>query len=130
MNIIPTATKPCEVLCFFPVEFATREGDAYLFLSMDVYSEFLIQTGLEKSNDIEYVLKHIGLLLQHRDFTSRKNRVFTLVLHKHEQHRLKIEALIKPHGGTLVIDDPYLYEKMVPVITNLYSNMAQTNVKG
>jgi hypothetical protein len=124
-----TAIRPCEVLCLFPVEFETQQGGAYIFLVMDIYSEFLIHTGAEKSNEIENVLKHIGLLLQHKDFASRKNRFFTLVLHKYENYRLMIEAVIKPHGGILVVNDAYVAEKMIPAITNLYNSLAQGSNK-
>ncbi|HEY0297757.1 MAG TPA: hypothetical protein VGB84_00920 [Arachidicoccus sp.] len=124
------ATRPKEVLCLFPVEFPTQEGDAYFFLAMDVYSEFLIHTGTEKSNNIECVLKHIGLLLQHKDLERYKNRPFTLVLHKHEEFRTEIEGIIKPYGGTLVVSDAYLSEKMMPAIEVLFMRLAGSNNNG
>jgi hypothetical protein len=116
MKLILAATRPREVLCLFPVIFPTVEGDAYCFLTMDVYSEFLIQTGIEKDDNIEHVLKHVGLLMKHADFGHHKDRPFTLVLHKHEEYRPEIEDIIKPYWGKLVISDAYLSEKMFPTI--------------
>ena len=121
---MPSATKPCEVLCLFPVELPTQEGNIYIYITKDVYSGFLFQTGLETSNSIGFALKHIELLLEHKDFISRKNRDFTIVLHRYEQYRAAIEAIIKPQGGTLIIDEVYLSEQIVPVIEHLYKSMA------
>ena len=125
MAHLAEATRPCEILCFLPVEFPVSQDTAYCYLTMDVYSQFLIQTGLEYSNHITYVLKHMELLMQHADFVNRKQREFTIVLHKHEEHRAQIEAIIGPHGGSLVIDEPYLYDRMVPAIESLFKRMAK-----
>lgn len=125
MTKIPANPKPREVVCFYPVELPTQEGDVYIFLAKDVASEVLFQTGVEKGNDIDLVLKHIGLLMENKDFNIRKDQPFTLVLHKHEQYQKEIEALIKPHRGTLFFDDLYLTHQMVPVIKYLLDSMAK-----
>ncbi|SDE86036.1 hypothetical protein SAMN05216464_11087 [Mucilaginibacter pineti] len=125
MKNVPVANKPCEVLCFFPVEVPTQEGDAYVYLTMDVATEFLFQTGSELSNDIDMVVKHIERLLNHKDFNRCKNQAFTLVLHKYEAYQSKIAAIIEPYGGKLVIDEVYIFEKMIPAIETIFRNMAR-----
>lgn len=41
------ATRPLEYICFFPAKFPTLvNGDVYVFIFVNVYSEFVIMTSL------------------------------------------------------------------------------------
>ena len=62
-----TPTRPLEYVCFFPVEFPTKEGTAYVFLAVDAFSKFAINTGSELNDKPETIIKHIYL---YRYFTS------------------------------------------------------------
>lgn len=107
-----------------PVEVPTQEGPAFVFLGVDVVSELAFQTGVEDGNNIEQVLKHIALLMRHKDFKPHK-RPFTLVLHKYAEHRERIDAVLKPYGGKVAVDDGYLIKKMGPLIGHMFKNWAR-----
>ncbi|RYE50915.1 MAG: hypothetical protein EOP48_19020 [Sphingobacteriales bacterium] len=116
-------TRPWEVVCLFPVSFPTKEGDLYVYIAKDVYSEVILQTGVEESNTVEFFIKNIQSLMSHTNFADNKRKRFTLVLHKYKQHRTEIESIIAPLGGYLFINDTYLSEQIVPVIEQLYASL-------
>lgn len=39
------ATRPGEFICLCPVTIATKEGEGHIFLFIDAYSAFAINTG-------------------------------------------------------------------------------------
>jgi hypothetical protein len=118
------ATTPLEYLCFYPAEFPTRDdGDVYAFMFVDVYSEFLIMTGLEKDRSPKTILKHISLLKQNRDFLKHKGVPFTLVLHKYEEITPEILQVIKPLNDKVLIDDVFVAEKVSPVLESLFASL-------
>jgi len=125
MDNIPTATRPREVLCFFAADIPTQQGDAWAFLTIDVFSKYMFMTGVDPENDIDTMLKQIKLLMDDPKFKQYKNRPFTLVFHKYEQYRGKINALIKPYGGTMAINDPYLTVQIMPALEDMYKSMAK-----
>lgn len=119
------ATRPLEYICFFPVEFPTRiDDEVFAFIFVDVYSEFVIITGLEKSKSNETILKHIRLLTRNKDFLKHKGVPFTLVLHKYEEIIGDILRLIKPFKGKVLIDDAFVAEKVTPVLESLFTSLA------
>jgi hypothetical protein len=117
------ATRPLEYVCFFPIEFPTKEGDVYFFTCVDAYSEFVFQTGAEPSNDNQAVLKHIKLLMENTEFKKHREKGFTLVVHKYKEIQNEIEAIIKPYGGKMIIDDLFVTQKITPVIVHLYKSL-------
>ncbi|PZR06931.1 MAG: hypothetical protein DI539_24260 [Flavobacterium psychrophilum] len=122
---IPTPQKPYEVLCFYPIELpAANDGNIYLFIAVDVVSKALLQTGMEQTNDINAVLKNIALLMTHDQFKQHKGAAFTLVLHKHEQHKALIEAIIKPYGGRVAFNDLYVTEIVTPPMEFIFEKLA------
>ena len=126
MDHIPTPTKPREVLCFFATDMPTKQGDAYVFLIIDVFSKYMFLTGVEPKNDLDTMLKHIKLLMNDSVFKQHKNQPFTLVFHKYEQYREKINALLKPYGGTMAINDPYLTVQMMPALEEMYKSLGES----
>ena len=124
MDNIPTPTKPREVLCFFAADMPTQEGDVYVFLTIDAFSKYMFLTGVDPKNDLDTMLKHIKLLMNDRVFKKHKNQPFTLVFHKYEQHKEKINAIIKPYGGTMAINDPYLTVQIMPALEDLFKSLA------
>jgi hypothetical protein len=85
------ATRPFEYLCFFPVELPTRDdGDVYAYIFLDVYSEFLIMSGIEKDRSHKTILKHNRLLIKNKDFLEHKGVPFTLVMHKYKEIYIEI----------------------------------------
>ena len=123
--ILNKATRPLEFICFFPAEFPTRiDGDVFAFLFVDVYSDFVIMTGLEKSKSNETILGHIRLLTRNKDFLKHKGVPFTLVLHKYEEILDDILSIIKPFKGKGLIDDAFVAEKVTPVLESLFTSMA------
>jgi hypothetical protein len=119
------ATRPFEYLCFFQVEFPTRnDGDVYVLIIVDAYSEFVIITGIEKDRSNKTILKHIRLLTQNKDFLKHKGTHFTLVLHRYEEISGVILQIIKPFKGKILIDDSFVAEKVTPVLESLFATLA------
>ncbi len=113
------ATKPLEYVCFFPVEIPTEEGNAYLFLSVDAYSGFAFNTGVEDNDRPETILNHIAQLIKHPDFVKQMNGGFTLVLHKYKELEPKIIPIISSLGGKLIFDGTYLSKITAPVLKTI-----------
>lgn len=123
---IPTPQKPCEVICFYPIEIPTRdEGNVYLFIAVDVVSTYLFKIGAEKTNDIKAVLQSIKQLMEEGLFNKNKGNTFTLVLHKYKQYKEQIEAVIKPFGGTAAFNDAYVAQVVTPPMQFLFERMAR-----
>lgn len=119
------ATRPFEYICFFPAEFPTRVGgDVYAFIFVDVYSGFVIMTGMEKSRSIENILKHIRLLTWNKDFLSHKGKPFTLILHKYEELKDDILHIIEPFKGKVLVNDAFVAEKITPVLESLFATFS------
>ncbi|OFY94678.1 MAG: hypothetical protein A3K10_17965 [Bacteroidetes bacterium RIFCSPLOWO2_12_FULL_31_6] len=114
------ATRPLEYVCFFPISVPTKEGDAYVFLSVDVFSDFAFNTGVETNDDPENILKHIYLLTEHPYFTKHIKAGFTLVLHKYKGLEPRINSIIKPLNGNVLFDGQYVNKVMVPVLKNIF----------
>jgi hypothetical protein len=122
------ATRQLEYVCFFPVEVPTTEGDAYVFMAVDAFSKFLFQTGIESSLDDTTILKHIGLLLQHKDFKRHSDKGFTLVFHKYANYQNHVNEIILPHGK-FIIDDAFVTQEIIPVAEFLFKSMAKQKQK-
>jgi hypothetical protein len=119
-----TATRPLEYICLYQIEYPTRDkGDVYMFAAVDVFSEFLFVTGTEESNNDQLILKHVKLLLNDKNFKQHSNS-FTLVFHKHSELKKDIEAIIKPLGGNMIVDDPLVAKVFTPVIEHIFKSFA------
>jgi hypothetical protein len=126
MMFLNQPTRPLEQICFYPIEFPTKEGDAFAFAFVDVYSEYLIITGIEPDRSNATVLKHIKAFTQHRDFTSHYNNLpFTLILHKYQEVSEQINKTINPFKGSIVFNDPLVAQIIEPVVRELYNNMSK-----
>jgi len=116
-----------EVICIFPIEIPTPEGDIYAFTAIDVASTVAFEPLVEKNNGIDNLLNYIQQLVRDEKFLINKDQPFTLVLHKYEQYFPMIEQIIKPHKGVAVIvDEDLLLKTMTPFIENFYKMMGQT----
>jgi hypothetical protein len=114
------ASHPLQYLCLYSIEVPTKEGDAFAFVAVDIFSEFLFLTGVEKNRGKRNVLKHIKLLLQQEQFLKGRPESFTLVLHKYEELRADVEKIIAPLGGHMIVDDLLVTKHLVPVIEHVY----------
>lgn len=122
------ATRPNEIICFMPIELNTiKEAKVYMFMVMDVYSEFMFQAGVERGDDMEYILKQIQQLLNNKDFNKHKDQPFTLVMSGFEEYRREIEKLIKPHGGKMVVDSAYVKREMKPAVDSFLATLAKSH---
>ncbi|MBD78544.1 MAG: hypothetical protein CL840_06470 [Crocinitomicaceae bacterium] len=125
-DFIPIAKRDNEVICMYPFELPSKEGDVYMMLALDLFPDHLFRLGLEKANDIEQILKNIKLLIKQTQFKpTKEDATFTLVLHKYKEHRKDIEKLIKPYGGRLVINDSFLTHYFTPVMMHLTNSLIQ-----
>ncbi|MCP4121760.1 MAG: hypothetical protein GY751_08395 [Bacteroidetes bacterium] len=123
---IPEANRPLKVVCCIPIEFPTRDdGDVYVFVAKDIYSQFVFNTGVEKSNSGEMMVKHIKQLLEYSDFKKQLGKPFTLVLHKYWDFQEEIQKVINPHKGNLVIDDTHCYQHMTSLIKHMYKTLGK-----
>jgi hypothetical protein len=119
------ATRPLEYICFFPAEFTTKvDGEVYAFMFVDVYSEFVIMTGMEKDRSHKTILKHIRLLTKNKNFLKHKGTPFTLVLHRYKEISIDIFHIISSFKGKVVIDDAFVAEKVTPVLECLFASLA------
>lgn len=117
------ATKPLEYVCFFPASIPTKEGDAYVFLSVDVFSDFAFNTGVETNDNPENIFKHIYLLTEHPAFAKHIKTGFTLVLQKYKELEPRITNIIKPINGKVVFDGEYVNKIMMPVLKDMFRNI-------
>ncbi|MGV3597668.1 MAG: hypothetical protein ACO1PI_07340 [Bacteroidota bacterium] len=113
-------TRPLEYVWFFPLEVPTKEGNVYIFLAQDIYSEILFNTGAENILDTRVILKHIQLLLEQPEFKIHIDKGFTLILHKYKELSKEINDIINPFGGKLLVDDAIVATYMEPVLHYLF----------
>lgn len=121
----PTATRPLEYVCLFPADIPTQEGDAFMFLAIDTFSEFVFNTGVENQLNDELILKHIELLIEDPNFIKQRDNGFTLVLHKFEHLIFAINAIIKPFNGKVIINDTFVALNFEPFLKGMYQNMGK-----
>jgi len=119
------AKRPLEYVCFSPVVLPTKEGEVFFYASIDSFSSFLFNTGIEGNDDQETVLKHIHLLTEHPDFVTHIDKGFTLVLHKYKELEPRISKIVNPINGKVVFDGQYVNRRMAPVIKNLLQGFGQ-----
>ena len=119
------ASYSLEFVCLFSVEMPTLEGDAYVFLAVDVFSEFVFSTGVEKDRKKDNLLKHVKLLVNNEDFKKKLPVPFTLVFHKYEELRKDIDKIIKPLGGKMIVDDLFVTRVLTPVIEHLFKSLSK-----
>ena len=106
-NKFPKASRPLEYVGVFTMEFPTKEGTAYVYMAVDAFSEFAINTGLEKEDTPDNFLKHIYLLTEHPEFIKKMNKGFTLVLNKHEELKERINVIIGSLKGKVIFNDAF-----------------------
>jgi len=104
-----------------------KDGKCYMFMIMDSYSEFMFQAGTERGEDMEYVLKQIERFLSNKDFNKHRGQKFTLVMDDYEKYRNEIEKLIRPHGGTMVVDAAYIKREMAPAAESFLAIMTKNH---
>lgn len=118
-------SRPLEYVCLFPADVPTQvDGDVFLFIAVDAYTQFMFNTGVEKDREPHTVLKHIALLMKDKEFMRHRDNGFTLVLHKYQEQKDAIEAIIKPYNGKVIFDDPYLSKIVMPVLEVLFKHFA------
>jgi len=118
------ATRPGEFICLCPVTIPTVEGESHVFLFIDAYSSFAINTGVEPSGDAEAVLKHIYLLTEHDDFKKNIKMGYTLVLNDYYDLAHRIKSIIQPHGKILFDED--FHEKICkPAVESMFRRMIE-----
>jgi hypothetical protein len=128
MATVKKATRPNEVICFVKVDLNTvKDGKVYMFITMDAYSEFMLQAGVERGDELEYVLEQIQQLLSNTDFNRLSGQPFTLVMNDFEEYRNEIEELIKPDAGTMVIDTAYIKRELGPAIERFLATVAKNH---
>ena len=103
----PIASRPGEYVSFFSVQLSTKEGPAYFYIAVDAYSQFAFNLGVEKEESPENVLKYIYLLTENSDFVRHMYKGFTLVLEKHEELSPRINVIINPVNGKIMINKAY-----------------------
>jgi len=123
-----TATKPMQLVCLYPLEMTTLEGDAYVYMFIDAFSDFLMVTGIEKKEGDPDILKHIALLTQNKDFSAHSCKPFLIVLHKYAGLLPAINALLAPLGGGATVSDETVAYYMAPALEAFYKNMAKKSL--
>lgn len=123
--MILEASKPCEVISLFPADMSPNDdGSLMIYIALDSFSKLLFNLGSSIGNTNSNLLSSIKKLMENEDF-NRYNHSFTLVLHKYEQLRPKIEVIIKPYGGTFVVNDSYVDKTMTPILKKMFKHLAK-----
>lgn len=86
---------------------------------MDARSEFIFHVGVECGDDMEYVLKQIQQLTNNKDFNRYGNQPFVLAMSNYEEYK----ELIRPLGGTMLVNEDYVMSKMAPAIENFLASV-------
>jgi hypothetical protein len=118
------ATRPLEYVCFFPVGVPTQQGEMYIFMSVDSFSQFLFQTGIEPILNDATILKHISLLMQHKDFKKHSDKGFTLVFHKYADYQNHLNSIIQPNGK-FIIDDAFVSKEFTSVMEDFFKKLSK-----
>jgi len=116
-------TKPREVVCFKPILFNTQnEGKAYVFLAFDVYSKFMINTGIVTGLKPAEIMKQVFALMINQDFR-KHDTPFTLIMDMAEDLEEELNLIVEPFDGKVIFDQDYIEEKMSPEIDLMLSFM-------
>jgi len=100
----PKAKRPLEYVSFFNKTVPIQQGLAFAYFGCDAYTGFTFHTGTELNEKPDTILKHISLLMENTDFLKHRDKGFTLVLDRFEELGGKIESIIDPVNGDLLID--------------------------
>ena len=119
------ATRPLEYVCLFPADLPTKEGDVFVFLFVDAYSQLLFNTGVERDREPLTVLKHIDLLMKNKNFCKHKKNGFTLVLHKYDDLIPLATSIVQPHNGTVIVNAKYVAKVMAPALKEFVSHISK-----
>ena len=82
-----------------------------------------INTGIERVLNDDMILKHIGLLIQHKDFKRHSDKGFTLVFHKYADYQNHVDEIIKPYGK-FIIDDAWMSKEIAPVMEDFFKKIS------
>ena len=115
----PLATRQLEYVALFTVELSTKEGPAYTYFAVDAYSEFAFHLGVENNDNPENILKYSFLLTENSEFTKHMHKGFTLVLEKYEEMTERINTIINPVKGKLIVNKEYNQYLALPVLKSL-----------
>ncbi|HWY13301.1 MAG TPA: hypothetical protein VN026_18360 [Bacteroidia bacterium] len=107
IQIYPKATRPLEFVVFLIAELRLKTDITFMYLAIDEYTQTVFHTGVENDDKPETVLKHVYMLTEHPDFLTDPNSTFTLVLHKYKELSDRINSIISPLGGTLLVDEKF-----------------------
>lgn len=119
------ASYPLQYVCLFSVDMPTTEGDAFVFMAVDVFSDFVFMTGVENDRNKKNVLKHVKLLVNQKEFKKKLPVPFTLVFHKYEALRKDINKIINPLGGKMIVDDLLVAKVLTPVVKDLFKTLSK-----
>jgi len=121
-----TAIRPGEYLVVYPIEFPpVKTGTVYIFVAIDVYSEFCFHLETEQDMSSATMLKNIGRLIENKDFLHHRDKGFTLVLHKYEEVLPEMLKIISPYGGKVIFSDPFVASVIVPFAETMFTGLAK-----
>jgi len=123
------ATRPFEYICFIPIEFPTEIGNVFLFMAVDFLTNYSIHTGTEKNDSPKFMLKHLKLLMTHRDFVRQVEKDFTIVLDKYTDIADKIKEIIAPFGGKLIYNETFVASVAGPFSKDLIASLKKKQKK-
>ena len=113
------ASRPGEYVAFFTVEVPTMEGPAFIYMGCDAFSEFAFNTGVEKDDSAENIIKHVYLLTEDKSFVQHRDKGFTLVFDRFEELSDRIEGIIKSVNGRLIFNKEFHSQIAKPVRESL-----------
>jgi hypothetical protein len=113
------ASRPGEYVALFKIEVPTMEGPSFAYFGCDAYSKFAFNTGFEKNESPENIIKHVYLLTEDKTFVQHSNKGFTLVFDRFEELSERIEGIIKSVNGRLLYNKKFHSQIAKPVRESL-----------
>lgn len=109
-----------ELICIFPIEISLPDGEYFVFVAIDVKSEFAFEPLIEKGDGIQNLLNYISQLLKDENFRVDYDQPFTLVLHKYQEDIAEVENLVRFHRGSVRVDKELVAKTMAPFIEGFF----------
>jgi hypothetical protein len=93
--------RPGQLTYLAAIPMPTSEGQVFLYMAIDHYSEFVMDLGFEEVLNEEMLIQKIKQLLQDPNFKKHTQKMFTIMLPVGEEIEQEINQLIKPKGNII-----------------------------
>ncbi|MBK7691923.1 MAG: hypothetical protein IPJ31_12695 [Bacteroidetes bacterium] len=117
-DLFPVISRPGEYVAFLNFTVPTLEGEAFIYLGCDGYSEFGFNICVEPNESPESVIKAVYLLTENKDFVKHMDKGFTLVFDRFEELSERIEKIVKPVNGKVMFNNNFHQKIAAPLVSS------------